>query len=255
MSTPEPPEPPEPPGPPGPPEPISTPEPLGPMTTPRGQAAIWWQREWGIAALGIFALLLGGVVGFAVGNSNAKTTTRTVTNNATTNTVASASNSTTVASATNTITAPGKTTTARGKTVTTPGKTVTVAGAAKTVTVAGAAKTVTVAVTRTKTVAASTSASTTPGVGSTGSGVQNFTGADTQNLGTIHVPSQSLLRWSCAGCANATFVLSNNSRDAATIQVNSRNAVSGQTVIDAGTYTDVTGQGSGPWSFTITPGG
>jgi hypothetical protein len=124
-----------------------------------------------------------------------------------------------------------------GKTVTTPGKTITKPN-----------KTVTATVTQTKTVTSSSTA-TTP------AGPQSFNGADTQNLGTIRVASQSLLKWSCAGCSTTTFAISNNANDASTIRVNSRAAASGQTVVDAGTYTDVTVMGTGPWSFTITPGG
>jgi len=68
MSTPEPPEPPEPPDLPertGTQEPlrVSTPEPRERMSPRDRQAAIWWQREMAIVAVGIFALLVGGAVG------------------------------------------------------------------------------------------------------------------------------------------------------------------------------------------------
>jgi hypothetical protein len=109
---------------------------------------------------------------------------------------------------------------------------------------------VTATVTQTRTVTTSSTSTAT-----TLAGPQSFNGADTQNLGTIRVASQSLLKWSCAGCSTTTFAISNNPNDASTIRVNSRAAASGQTVVDAGTYTDVTAMGSGPWSFTITPGG
>ena len=241
MSTPEPPEPPEPPGPHGPSEPMSAPGPRERMRPPDRQAAIWWQREMAIVAVGIFALLVGGAVGYLLGNSNTHTKFRT-------RTVAGAVRTVTVPGATTTT--PGKATTTPGKTVTTPGKATTTPG--KTVTTPGKtiikpSKTVTATVTQTKTVTTSSTA-TTP------TGPQSFNGADTQNLGTIRVASQSVLKWSCAGCATTTFAISNNSNDASTIQVNSRAAASGQTVVDAGTYTDVTVTGTGPWSFTITSG-
>jgi hypothetical protein len=211
------------------------------MRPPDRQAAIRWQREMAIVAVGIFALLVGGAVGYLLGNSNTHTKFRT-------RTVAGAVRTVTVPGATTTT--PGKATTTPGKTVTTPGKATTTPG--KTVTTPGKtiikpSKTVTATVTQTKTVTTSSTA-TTP------TGPQSFNGADTQNLGTIRVASQSVLKWSCAGCATTTFAISNNSNDASTIQVNSRAAASGQTVVDAGTYTDVTVTGTGPWSFTITSG-
>jgi hypothetical protein len=240
MGTPEPPEPPQPPQPPEPPQPFeptgptSTPEPPDRMRSPDRQTAIWWQREMGIAALGIFALLVGGVVGYLVGDSNAHTKFRTRTVAGTVRTVTTPGQ---------TVTVPGGTTTTPGKATTTPGKTVTTPGK----TVVKPSKTATVTVTQTKTVTSSSTA-TAP------AGPQSFNGSDTQNLGTIRVASQSVLKWSCAGCSTATFAIKNNVNDASVIQVNSTNAANGQTVVDAGTYTDVTGIGSGPWAFTITSG-
>ena len=187
------------------------------------------RRQWQVVMLGIAALLGGGAVGYAVGNSNTHTKFRTKT----------------VAGATKTVTTPstGVTATTPGKTVTTPGKTVTAPG--KTVTTPAVTRTVTA--TQTKTV--TTSTTTTP------TGTQSFSGANTQNLGTIHVASQSLLRWSCAGCSGSAFTISNNPGDPGSIGVNSQNAASGETAVAAGTYTAVTVTGSGPWSFTIAPGG
>jgi hypothetical protein len=206
------------------------------------QAALWWQREMAIVVVGLFALLVGGAVGYLLGDSDSQTKFRT-------RTVAGAVRTVTVPGATKTT--PGTATTTPGKTVTTPGKTVTTSG--KTVTTPGKTitkpnKTVTATVTQTRTVTTSSTA-TTPAA------PQSFNGADTQNLGTIRVASQSLLKWSCAGCLATTFTISNNSNDASTIGVNSQAAANGQTMVDAGTYTDVAVMGTGPWSFTITPGG
>jgi hypothetical protein len=186
--------------------------------------------------LGIAALLGGGAIGYAVGNSNTHTKFRT-------KTVAGATKTVTTPSTGVTATTPGKTATTPGKTVTTPGKTVTAPG--KTVTTPAVTRTVTA--TQTKTV--TTSTTTTP------TGTQNFSGANRQNLGTIHVASQSLLRWSCAGCSGSAVTISNNPGDPGSIGVNSQNAASGETAVAAGTYTAVTVTGSGPWSFTIAPGG
>ena len=209
-----------------------------------------------IVAVGIFALLVGGAVGYLLGDSNTHTKfrTRTVAGAVRTVTVPGATTTTpgnatatpgqTVTTPRRTVTTPRRTVTTPRRTVTTPGRTVTTPG--KTITKPN--KTVTATVTQTKTVTTSSTA-TTP------AGPQSFNGADTQNLGTIRVASQSVLKWSCAGCSTTTFAISNNSNDASTIQVNSRAAASGQTVVDAGTYTDVTVMGSGSWSFTITPGG
>jgi hypothetical protein len=166
--------------------------------------------------LGLAALLGGGAIGYAMGNSNTHTKFRTKT----------------VAGATRTVTTPstGVTATTPDKTVTAPGKTVTAPAVTRTVTA-----------TQTKTV--TTSTTTTP------TGTQSFSGANTQNLGTIHVASQSLLRWSCAGCSGSAFTISNNPGDPGSIGVNSQNAASGETAVAAGTYTAVTVTGSGPWSF------
>jgi hypothetical protein len=247
MSTPEPPEPPErmsTPEPPGPSEPMRTPGPRERMPPRDRQAAIWWQREMAIVAVGIFALLVGGAVGYLLGDSNThiKFRTRTVAGAVRTVTVPGTT-TTTPGTATTT---PGKTVTSPGKTVATPGKTVTTPGK----TIVKPNKTVTATVTQTRTLTTSSTSTVTPPAGP-----QSFNGADTQNLGTIRVASQSLLKWSCAGCSTTTFTISNSSNDASTISVNSRAAASGQTVVDAGTYTDVTVMGTGPWSFTITPGG
>ena len=180
------------------------------------------RRQWQVVMLGIAALLGGGAVGYAVGNSNTHTKFRTKT----------------VAGATKTVTTPstGVTATTPGKTVTAPGKTVTTPAVTRTVTA-----------TQTKTL--TTSTTTTP------TGTQSFSGANTQNLGTIHVASQSLLRWSCAGCSGSAFTISNNPGDPGSIGVNSQKEASGETAVAAGTYTAVTVTGSGPWSFTIAPGG
>ncbi|MGH2908927.1 MAG: hypothetical protein ACRDK8_06480 [Solirubrobacteraceae bacterium] len=83
---------------------------------------------------------------------------------------------------------------------------------------------------------------------------QSFAGADTENLGTIHVHRGSELYWSCSGCGNANFIINNGGNDPSQIQVNSLDATSGKTYVDPGTYQDVTIEGSGPWTLSIHPG-
>lgn len=238
MSTPEPPpEPPEPPERMGAPGPTDV-EPAGRMTVSE-RRALWWQREMAIVAVGILALLVGGAIGYVLGNSNTKTKTRTVAAPAKTTTVVSTPTTTRTATSETTVTTPQKA-------VTIPTKTITVPTAAKTVTVA-----VTHTVTHTTTVAAAPSTSTTP----TASGTQTFTGTNATNVGTVSVPTQSQLRWSCAGCGSTGFTITNNPHDASSIPVNSQGATSGQAVVAAGTYTNVMVQGTGPWSVTITAQG
>ncbi len=88
------------------------------------------------------------------------------------------------------------------------------------------------------------------------SGVLTLTGQGTENMGTVNVPSQSLLRWSCPSCSNDNFIINNNPNDANQIEVNALDQTTGQTVVDAGTYTDFQVEGGdGPWTVTISPGG
>jgi hypothetical protein len=49
--------------------------------------------------------------------------------------------------------------------------------------------------------------------------------------------------------------MTNSSSDAHPIGVTSQAASSGQVPVAPGTYTNVTGQGTGPWSVSITPTG
>jgi hypothetical protein len=87
---------------------------------------------------------------------------------------------------------------------------------------------------------------------------QHFAGNGDENIGTVKVPSDSTLTWSCPGCTSEggdNFILSNSFSDDGQISVNSINEASGQTVIDAGTYTDVQVlTEGGDWTITITPG-
>ncbi len=84
---------------------------------------------------------------------------------------------------------------------------------------------------------------------------QTFSGAGSENIGTITVPGSSTLTWSCPTCASGNFIINNGVNDSAQIGVNSLDQASGKTVIDAGTYTDVSINTEGQsWTITITPG-
>jgi hypothetical protein len=84
---------------------------------------------------------------------------------------------------------------------------------------------------------------------------QTFTGTGTENIGTINVAVASTLHWSCPSCGADNFQVFNSANDSGLIGVNGLDQTGGQTVLDAGTYTDVTinteGQG---WTITIDPG-
>jgi hypothetical protein len=86
------------------------------------------------------------------------------------------------------------------------------------------------------------------------SGVLTLTGVGTENMGTVRVPTQSLLKWSCASCGGANFQINNSPSDGSTVDVNGLNQTSGQTVLDAGTYHDFEINTEGPnWTVTIGP--
>ncbi|MGA2469229.1 MAG: serine/threonine-protein kinase [Solirubrobacteraceae bacterium] len=85
------------------------------------------------------------------------------------------------------------------------------------------------------------------------SGTRTFTGSEQEDIGTIKVPVASTLRWSCSGCAGGPFFsVNNNAGDKQQLDVNG--AASGASALNPATYTDVTGNGIGPWKLTITPG-
>jgi len=99
-----------------------------------------------------------------------------------------------------------------------------------------------------------TTSSPTP-ASSTPAAAQTFRGDGSENIGTVNVPTQSTLHWSCATCAHENFVVSNNVRDAGLIDVDALGPASGQTVLDAGTYHDVAIDTEGQaWSIRIVPG-
>lgn len=82
-----------------------------------------------------------------------------------------------------------------------------------------------------------------------GGGGANYAGSGTSNVGTISVPRESTLRWTCEGeCARFSIV--NSPRDENSIGLKSGGR-SGTTHIAAGTYREVRVVSSGTWSFAI----
>jgi hypothetical protein len=83
---------------------------------------------------------------------------------------------------------------------------------------------------------------------------QRFAGVGTENLGTITVPVDSTLQWSCPSCSSDNYQIV-NSDAGSNIAVNGLDQTSGTTVITAGIYHSVTINTEGQnWAFTITPG-
>lgn len=83
---------------------------------------------------------------------------------------------------------------------------------------------------------------------------QTFAGVGMEDIGTINVLTQSTLYWTCDTCNDANFIVDNDFSDKHLIDVNGLDQTSGQTVIDAGTYHDVTIITEGQnWTIQIVP--
>jgi hypothetical protein len=90
---------------------------------------------------------------------------------------------------------------------------------------------------------------------------KTYTGEGQKNLGTIVVPVSSTVSWECPGCATAqegvgaNFIIENASSDENRIGVNSLKETHGVTPIAAGTYhTVVVNTQAESWTIRITPG-
>jgi hypothetical protein len=103
--------------------------------------------------------------------------------------------------------------------------------------------------------------------GATSSAVTNapepgpFNGQGTENLGTITVPNNTVLQWSCPSCGpggatgGANFIVGNSANDSNQIFVNGLNQASGHTVVDGGVYHDVqVNTEGGSWTLTFVHG-
>jgi len=120
----------------------------------------------------------------------------------------------------------------------------------------GSTATVTTTVTSAATTSSSTASTASRAATSTAAAVpQSFSGDGSENLGTITVPESSTLTWSCATCGSGNFIINNDTSDSSQIAVNALDQTSGLTVIDAGTYHDVSINTEGQnWSISITSG-
>jgi hypothetical protein len=95
-------------------------------------------------------------------------------------------------------------------------------------------------------------------VGSSGggpSGTQHFSGSGQKNLGTISVPVDSTLSWSCEGCSSTNFIINNARGDDHVIATNGLNQTHGVDPLQAGTYHTVVVDTTGAdWTIDIKPG-
>jgi hypothetical protein len=83
---------------------------------------------------------------------------------------------------------------------------------------------------------------------------KTYSGAGGQNLGTIHVPVESTLTWECPSCTSDNFQIFNGASDSNEITVNALNQTSGKTHIDEGSYHDVLVNTEGEsWTIHIAP--
>jgi hypothetical protein len=87
---------------------------------------------------------------------------------------------------------------------------------------------------------------------------QRFTGAGTQDLGTIKVPVSSTLEWRCPGCAD--FAVMGYTSSGSELNVFELNRSSGSKKIGAGVYQEVIvdappngGESEPHWTIEIRP--
>jgi rubrerythrin len=81
-----------------------------------------------------------------------------------------------------------------------------------------------------------------------------LSGSASENVGTVNVETESTLTWTCEGCGESNFVI-NASSGPTGVLVNSLKETSGHTVIDEGTYKNFEVEGTGPWTVKISPNG
>jgi rubrerythrin len=83
---------------------------------------------------------------------------------------------------------------------------------------------------------------------------KTYSGTGGENIGTIHVPTDSILTWECPPCGSDNFIISNSPNDENQIDVNTLNRTSGETHVDEGTYHDVEVNTEGEeWTIHIAP--
>jgi len=82
---------------------------------------------------------------------------------------------------------------------------------------------------------------------------QVFAGNGSENLGTIVVPTDSTLTWSCASCTETGMqILADGQGLGNDIEV-MQTAASGKSAVSADTYHNVTVNADGAFTITITP--
>lgn len=82
---------------------------------------------------------------------------------------------------------------------------------------------------------------------------QTFTGSGIEKLGTISVPTDSVMSWKCT-CATVIEFLSDPTPKGNQIVITTT-AASGHSEVTADTYRNVVVGASGPFTITITPKG
>lgn len=83
-------------------------------------------------------------------------------------------------------------------------------------------------------------------------GAQVFTGSGQQNLGTITVPQDTTVSWTCDSCGSDNFIISDAASDDGMFTTNGLDQTSGVDPLSAGTYhTVVVDTTGGPWTVTI----
>ena len=83
---------------------------------------------------------------------------------------------------------------------------------------------------------------------------QTFTGNGSQSLGTIHVASDSTLRWTCSSCTETGMLILGTGTEFNDMSID-QTATSGESQVSADTYTGVKVDADGPFTITITPNG
>jgi amino acid transporter len=97
-----------------------------------------------------------------------------------------------------------------------------------------------------------TSSGSGAGQSTTASGAQVFTGSGQQNLGTITVPLDTTVSWTCDSCGSDNFIINNAASDDGMFTTNGLDQTSGVDPLSAGTYhTVVVDTTGGPWTVTI----
>lgn len=109
--------------------------------------------------------------------------------------------------------------------------------------------------TRTVTKTVTAPAPVTPAPASSGAGAASantFTGTGSESLGTITVPTDSTLRWTCSSCTETGMLIDSDlNADENAIEI-MQTATHGESAISAGTYRNVHVDADGDFTITIS---